>query len=60
MTRMFFVTDIDGLTFDANGQTWTLEVDGVEDSQPHRLSMTVRASKTEAKIHVDAPRIVSN
>lgn len=46
------------LTFDANGRTWTLELDDVDDSQLDRLSMTVRV-KPRWK-YTSAPRVVSN
>jgi hypothetical protein len=41
MTADDFVATVDGLTFEENGRTWTLEVDDIDTSAPDAFAVTV-------------------
>jgi len=41
MTADDFVATVDGLTFEENGRTWTLEVDDIDTSTPDVFAVTV-------------------
>lgn len=41
MTADDFVATVDGLTFEENGRTWTLEVDDIDTSTPDAFAVTV-------------------
>jgi len=56
MTADDFVSAIDGLTFDENGQTWTLEVDDVDDSQQEAFAITVRVPEADGEMLFETPR----
>lgn len=55
MTADDFVSAIDGLTFDENGRTWTLEVDDIDDSEARFFSITVAVPEAEGEMHFEAP-----
>ena len=56
MTADDFVSIIDGLTFDASGRTWTLEVDDVENTGPDAFVITVCVPEAEVEMYFDASR----
>ena len=55
MTADDFVSAIDGLTFDENGRTWTLEVDDIDDSEAKFFSITVAVPEAEGEMFFEAP-----
>ncbi|HEX7137729.1 MAG TPA: hypothetical protein VF219_07780 [Vicinamibacterales bacterium] len=56
MTADDFVSAIDGLTFDENGRSWTLEVDDIDDSEPDSLAITISIPGGAGELFFDAPR----
>jgi hypothetical protein len=56
MTADDFVTAIDGLTFDENGRTWTLEVDDIDNTPPDAFVVTVCIPEIDGEIQFDASR----
>ena len=56
MTSDDFVSAVDGLIFDENGRTWTIEVDDIDDSQPDVFSITIRVPEAEGELYFDAPK----
>ena len=56
MTADDFVATVDGLTFDENGRTWTLEVDGIDTSAPDAFAVTICISGIDGEMRFDAIR----
>jgi len=54
MTADDFVSAIDGLTFDENGRTWTLEVDDIDDGERDALSVVVSILES-GELRFDVP-----
>jgi hypothetical protein len=51
-----FVATVDGLTFEENGRTWTLEVDDIDTSMPDSFVVTVRIPGIDGEMRFDARR----
>jgi hypothetical protein len=56
MTADDFVSAVDGLAFDENGRSWTLEVDDIDDSDPMTLAITICIPEASQEMHFDASR----
>ena len=56
MTADDFVATVDGLTFEENGRTWTLEVDDIDTSTPDAFAITVCIPGIDREMQFDAIR----
>ena len=56
MTADDFVATVDGLTFEEDGRTWTLEVDDIDTSAPDAFAVTVCIPGIDGEIRFDAMR----